>query len=610
MVKAMTARWYAIGGLLLCMVCIVAVHALAYEPSWTPPSAAEISVVLDDLSFDEFVEVSYNNYMLRFPESITRFGIAEMLRVRNDRLDEYSQSYLNETRQIEVMILEALSNYNRSLLTPSQQLIYDAYEWFWSDLVAGHAFPIPITFFYYIQIPINLPDYFASFHPLRHVSDVEDYLCRLEQVDDQLDQLSQELQRHAESGILPYRDHITRLKQQIRQIIGTSEYKIAYYTALRDGLANMEDLAASERSSFLSEASQIIKQQINPAYRRFSLLLTELSPLAPDEAGLAHLPQGSEFYAYCLSHYTQTELSPEAWHEIGLSEVSQATERLQQLSLAAGFAQGMNPSEVFAAASDQGGRLEGEEILANYALLIEEARVKASAIIGQLPESDVAVIGHDQGGMYHDAPADGSRPAIFYAPTSGSQAACVMPLIAYHEVYPGHHVQRMLADELRVPLLFQSLLICGYQQGFVEGWGLYTEELTSELGWYDQDPNAHVAQGYYELLRCIAVVVNTGIHALGWSFDQAVAYYVDTMGMSESQADGYVYSAHLDLPGNYPGYKIGAMKFYSLRSLAEQALGDSFSLSEFHDAVLENGALPLSILEQVVRTYIAEKSGG
>jgi uncharacterized protein (DUF885 family) len=206
-------------------------------------------------------------------------------------------------------------------------------------------------------------------------------------------------------------------------------------------------------------------------------------------------------------------------------------------------------------------------------------------------------------GDYYNPPAiDGSRPGIFYAKVTGSKEKFAMPTLAYHETIPGHHFQIAIAQELSLPALRKDIGFTAY----TEGWALYAERLVYELGFYRDDPYGNIGRLQAEAFRAARLVVDTGIHAKKWSYDQAVKFMVDNTGLPRRTVETEV-ARYVVWPGQATAYEIGMLKILELRQRAMDALGDNFDLKEFHRVVLGNGALPLEILEQVVDEWIAAK---
>jgi uncharacterized protein (DUF885 family) len=248
--------------------------------------------------------------------------------------------------------------------------------------------------------------------------------------------------------------------------------------------------------------------------------------------------------------------------------------------------------------------LYDEEIVAGYETIIEDAKVRASKVLDIQPQADVIVISGPTGGYYIGPAVDGSRPGAFYAAVSGSEPKFGMPTLAYHEAVPGHHTQIALAMEMDLPSFRRGSHFTAY----VEGWALYAEYLMAEIGAYADDPYGDLGRLQFEAFRAARLVVDTGIHAKGWTFDQAQDFMLENTGLDRGMVQ-FEITRYIAWPGQALAYKIGMNEILRLRSLAEDQLGDQFDIRLFHNVVLGNGAVPLSILEQIVEDYVATKSG-
>jgi uncharacterized protein (DUF885 family) len=302
-----------------------------------------------------------------------------------------------------------------------------------------------------------------------------------------------------------------------------------------------------------------------------------------------------------LRKETSTNLTPDQVHELGLAEVERIQAELRAVFDELGYPQDRPVGELIGRALDEGGALPTSHVVGAYEEIIAEMEQRVEEVLDLRPAAGVVVIGElsfgGGGGYYTDGSADGTRPGAFHAGIAGQTVPKArMPTIAYHEAVPGHHTQIALAQELDLPT-FRNFTVFN---GHAEGWALYAERLAWELGMYEDDPYGNVGRLRLELLRAVRLVVDTGLHAKGWSRQQGVAYMMENVGGWTHEVDRYVV-----WPGQAAGYKVGMVKILELRQRAMNQLGDSFDIKEFHNVVIGNGSLPLDVLERLVDEYIA-----
>ncbi len=571
------------------------------EPSWSPPSLDAVADAIQGLEFDDFIETSYRQYLLRFPQALTHYGFTQMLGVRDDRLDDYSESYLAETLAIESLILETLEAYDRSALTPDQQTTYDVCSWYWQDMVRGSEvanWDYLVTHDYITSRDWSLYDLMTVVHPLTSLRGAEDYVTRLTQVARQFDQLIAQLDARAEQGIIAPR---LVLQQAVTNLYGLAHANLRshpLYTTLSSSLSAASWITPSQRTALLEEAGEIMIDEVLPAYRRLYDKLASLREIAPSEIGYGAQPGGDEYYAYALQHQNQTTLSPTEIHEIGITQVERLQQEIVDASLELGYPEGLSISAIYGRVARDGGQLYGSQIAATYESLLEEAKQNLSGVFAALPRGDVIVVSDPIGGYYR--PSNGTRPAEFAAAVTGTQSYYSMPTLTYHETLPGHHLQIGLAAELDLPLIRRVEAYLGY----TEGWALYAERLAWELGWYDDDPYGNMGRLSDEMMRAVRLVVDTGIHAMGWSYDQAVDYFAANTGRPTAFAQ-YQVERYIVWPGQSTSYMLGFLRMLDLREQVQNALGDAFDLPAFHSLVLANGSVPLDILEDIVNASLA-----
>ncbi len=599
--------WIRAGGLVCLLVASglagVAIDATSPAAAWTPPGLPEVRAGLDGLPWGQFVETSYVLYILRFPEAVTRMGMATALGVRNDRLNDYSDAYVRETMEIESEILGRLRAFDRASLSPAEQAVYDASAWYWDDLVRAHRFAYcdyPVSHLFVTSLDQLVFELLTEIHPLATAGDAEDYVLRLEQVGTQFDGILDALDRRADAGVIVPQRVIDWATYGMRSLAYGSAPSSPYFVRLRDALPAMAGLSPDRADALRGRAETAVSDVVIPAYRRLLSKLSGLRSQAP-EVGVWRVPDGRAYYEHLLRHFTGLDQSAADVHDLGLREVARIHDEVRSCANALGYpAESLTIAALFAAVERDGGALVGEEILREYERLIDRAAVDALAFLPALPSTAVVVRPDPVGGFYRSAPRDGSAPATFGAQTTGTQPRFTMPTLAYHETIPGHHVQIALAQEMDLPLLLRETAFLG----FTEGWALYAERLAAEAGWYADDPYGNLGRLQFELMRAARLAVDTGIHAVGWGYDEALVWYQEATGRSPqlAQQDVYRYAAW---PGQAVSYAVGYLELLALRDATRSALGDRFDLTAFHRAVLAQGNVPLAVLAGAMAGWIA-----
>jgi uncharacterized protein (DUF885 family) len=334
---------------------------------------------------------------------------------------------------------------------------------------------------------------------------------------------------------------------------------------------------------------------------------------ADNDDGFWKHPDGDAAYAYWLRHHTTLDLTADEIHELGLLEVARIQVEMEDLFTELGITgdnldMKMNQVTFYGGAMPLRTNDDRQAVLDEYQALIDHAEQNLSDLFDLRPKADVVVepvYAPNAPGAYYVSPSlDGSRPGMFYVNmTTVNVARHGMPTLAYHEAIPGHHFQIAIQQELTgIPSFRTGINYTSY----AEGWALYAEYLAWEVGFYEDDPYGNLGRLQSELFRAARLVVDTGIHAKGWSREEAIDYMVEIVGYSRTDMTREV-ERYIVWPGQATAYKIGMLKILELRERAMQALGDDFDIKEFHNLILGNGAMPLEILERVVDDYIAER---
>jgi uncharacterized protein (DUF885 family) len=371
-----------------------------------------------------------------------------------------------------------------------------------------------------------------------------------------------------------------------------------------------ESFAAADRERITSEYRSMIAGELMPAYRKLrTFVADEYLPKTRKTSGFDALPGGADWYAFLVRRYTTTDMTPAQIHQIGLDEVARLHGEIQGVMKQVGFKGTMK--EFFASMQNdpQFTFKSEDELLAHYRSLEDKVMAGVPKLFSLTPRAGFEIRPVEAfraesaaGGSYMRPSEDGSRPGVFYVNTFDLPTRKTWDAedLFLHEAIPGHHFQLALQQELKGVPDFRRF---GGETAFSEGWGLYAESLGRELGVY-QDPYSYFGYLQNDLWRAIRLVVDTGLHSKGWTREQVIAYMLENSAESETQSTAEA-ERYMAIPGQALAYKVGAMKIRELRTRAEKALGPKFDVRKFHAVVLEDGSVPLEILEDKVDRWIA-----
>jgi uncharacterized protein (DUF885 family) len=440
--------------------------------------------------------------------------------------------------------------------------------------------------------------------------DYSDWIARLDSFPTYMDQTIGLMQAGISRGIVQTKIVMKRVPAQIRRQIVKNPESSLFYKPFRDMPDNID---ATTKAQLQARAKLAIKNKIVPSYEKM-LTFFEKSylPACLDKPGVSQFPNGQAFYAHRAKSYTTTNLTPKQIHEIGLREVARIRAQMavvvKQVKFEGSFREFLNhlrtdPKFYYS---------DANELLAAYREVCMRINPKLVSQFRKLPRIPYGVepipahLAPDTTTAYYRPPsADGRRAGTYFVNLYKPEVRpkYEIEVLSVHEAMPGHHLQIALAMELEDVPEFRRY--SGYT-AFVEGWGLYSESLGSDLGLY-KDPYSKFGQLTYEMWRAVRLVVDTGMHSLGWSRQRAIDFFADNTAKTlldiENEVDRYI-----SWPGQALAYKIGEIKIQELRRLAEKQLGDNFDVREFHDVILRNGAVTLDVLERIVNEWLAEKS--
>jgi uncharacterized protein (DUF885 family) len=556
---------------------------------------------LQGLDFDSFVNESYTLLLKRDPEGISELGLDTQLGMSGDQLTDLSPDYIARTQELETGVFTLLQTYDRSALSPQQQITYDIYYWYLDDLVRGHAFT-------YNDYPINvivwsvdqdLTQWFTDLIPVTSKQEAENYVTRLLLVKTKFDQLLEGLQLREEKGVIIPSMFISWVLPNLEDVAFSSAKATAFYTSFESKLREISDLSSGEKQNLLHEAEDAINTSVIPAFGELAEYFSRIRSSAPSEIGIGSTPGGQETYAYMLRHYTTTDLTPEEVHQMGLDGLDEIHARMREIFDQLGYPADEDLADLYNRAANDGGILSGQAIYDEYVRLIEYAKETSSSLFDLMPAADVIVVPDPNGGYYSPPPLSGDRPGMFYATDAGTMARYIMADVTFHESIPGHHYQFGIIPQLHLPLFQEVICFNGYS----EGWALYAERLMWENGAYENDPYGELGYLQYQALRASRLVIDTGVNSMGWSFDQAVQFLVENTGFGTGNCQFEVARAAM-YPGQSSSYYVGYQVILGLRQEMQDALGDAYDIKQFHDLILQYGPVPLTILKDLVEQEI------
>jgi uncharacterized protein (DUF885 family) len=526
----------------------------------------------------------------------------------NDQLRDYSVQAYNESLSRGRGFLSRLAEVDTAGMSAQEQLSKDllVHELIQSQQQARFKpWEMPVTQFAGLQI--SLPQLVPQL-TFSSVKDYDDYIARLKKVPLAFQQITDDMSIGMDDHREPPAYLMEKVLAQVNAIANQKPEDGPFAQPLKKFPASV---SATQQARIKQELLAAISGQVAPAYVRFGKFLkAQYIPGGRNDPGIWALPDGEAYYRFLVKQSTTTDLTPEQIHQIGLDEVKRDEEQLLAIAHKLGFAD-IKSLQNAATHNPKLFPTSKEQLLDGYRGYLDRMRPKLPQLFGRLPKATVVVmpvpayIEKDAAAAYyeHGSP-DGSRPGAVYVNTYQFETRSLADVEdrAYHEGLPGHHLQISIAQELTGVPEFRKYL--GYT-AYTEGWGLYAEQLGKDVGFY-QDPYSDYGRLEGDIWRAIRLVVDTGVHSQHWTRQQMVDYFHDHSAVEETSVQAEV-DRYIGWPAQALGYKVGQLKFLELRAKAQQALGDKFNLSAFHDQVLDSGALPLDTLEQRVDSWIAQQ---
>jgi uncharacterized protein (DUF885 family) len=529
----------------------------------------------------------------------------------NDRLGDFSAQARVREQAATRASLATLLAIDPAALSPDDQLNHAIYRRQLETEIAGYAFRSDLMLVDQRGGPHLLAVNLAPALRFENAEDYADWIARLRAYGPAMDQMIERLREGLATGWVPPKAVLSRVPAQIAAQRVAKPEESSFYAPFR---TMNPALPADEQSRLRAEGRAAVADVVLPALQRFEAFFNgDYLPGAPASVATGDLPDGRAYYDHLARHYTTTDLSAEQIHRIGLEEVARIRAEMEKLKDEVGFQGDLPAFFTHLRTAPEFFHSDPQALLAEYRALSRRIDPELVKVFGTLPRTPYGVIpipaetAPDTTTAYYQRPSgDGLRAGYYYVNLykPESRPRWEMMALSLHEAVPGHHLQISLAQEMPDQPMFRRQ---GGFTAFIEGWGLYAERLGYDMGLYD-DPYDRMGQLAYDMWRAVRLVVDTGLHSKGWSRQQAIDYFAANAPKSELDIANEV-DRYISTPGQALAYKIGQLKLSELRARAESVLGDQFDLRAFHDALLAGGALPLSVLEQRMDTWIATQGG-
>ncbi len=564
--------------------------------------------------FDQFMAENLDNS----PTFATSLGLDKGARAaQKSRMDDASPAGLAKSRAITKNQLARLKAFNRSALTPKDQVSYDVILYGLESSNQANsrfAYGVPGGGQPYQLSQLNGiysqgPSFLDTQHSIETKSDADAYLARLEAMASVMDQEIQSARHDMALGVTPPDFSLAKALLQMNQLRAPAADK----STLVESLARRTK--EKQIAGNWSDASaKIVRDKFYPALERQIALIKEMQKSARHDAGVWRLRDGEAYYRASLKSWATTDKEPAEIHRLGLDVVADTTAKIDALMKAQGLTKGSVGQRLKAMFSDPrfipaDNDAAKAKVIADLNTKVRDVRSHLPQWFGTLPKAQVEIrrvpkaIEAAQPLGYYNAPSlDGKRPGIYWINLRDTKETpnWTLPSVTFHESIPGHHLQVSLQQEAGLPLLRKASLYSAY----VEGWALYAEQLAVEMGMYKNDPLGEIGELHDAMWRGIRLVVDSGMHAMKWSREKAVRYFADTAGDPDSAVITEI-ERYCVWPGQACSYMLGKLEFLKQRERARKALGARFDIRKFHDAMLLEGSVPLSLMAGLADRYVA-----
>ncbi|MFZ1203952.1 MAG: DUF885 domain-containing protein [Candidatus Acidiferrales bacterium] len=602
-----------------CIALILAV-SLSCSPVFAQSSAAAAGQNSPNAATSrlrEFLAQDWKYWMEQYPEAATQFGYPG----EDARWSDYSPASIAARNRHLDDALKQLKAIPRATLPATEQLNYDLYDELLETAAEGlrfhdDAFPIPSVFPGSTYVPVtqvegplqDIPNT-IDMMPATNTRQYEDILARLNGLPTVIGQTIDMMKDGMAHGWTPPKITMRDVPKQAESQVVSDPLA----SPLLAAFANYPPMfTAEQKADFTRRAETAYEDKVAPSFQKLADFLTKTYiPACRESVSISAIPDGAAYYKYLVRWHTTTDMTPEQIHQIGLDLVKQTRAQMDALIKQTGFQGSFADFVKFLNTDPRFQFTSKDDMLLHYRATAKRADPELEHLFGKLPRLPYGVravpdaVAPSQTEAYYEQGApDAGRPGYLYVDTYDlpSRPTWDMEDLVLHEGVPGHHLQISLAEEMQGVPEFRKQL--GYT-AFIEGWALYSETLGPEMGFYT-DPYEKFGFLSAVMWRAVRLVVDTGIHSMGWSRDQAIQYFEETTGQPHLNSVVEI-DRYLVWPGQALGYMIGRLKIQGLRHDAEQALGDRFDIRSFHDAIVDQGAMPMDLLESRTKRWIAEQ---
>ncbi len=589
-------------------------NASKSETVLSQPATTAIDI---NAKLDQWFDAKFMESVKRSPMALAQIGIKE----RTDEWDDFSRDGAIEDLEFSKSLLADLkANFNRADLSPERQLSYDLFVKQIEDSIEGDKWwGYGYAFNQMFGAQSRIPTFMKNQHRVDNIEDAKAYIARLNGSKEMMGTIVANAEESAAKGIMPPKfvyDHVIR---DIGNIMSgfpfdNSDTPSVLMEDFRSKVDKL-NLEPDVKDELLGQATNALRNSVAPSYANLLQVMESQKAKATDEDGAWKLPNGDAFYAYRLKRMTTTDMTADQIHDLGLAEVDRIHGEMRDIMKKVGyegtlqeFFEHLKTDPKFVYEDSDAGR---EAYLAEATRMIDTMKEQLGDYFLVEPKADLEVRKVEAfreksaGKAFYNRPAlDGSRPGIYYANLYkiSDMPKYQMEALAYHEGIPGHHMQFAVTQELDIPK-FQRF---GSSTAHSEGWGLYSEYLPKEMGFY-QDPYSDFGRLAMELWRAARLVVDTGLHDKKWTRQEAIDYLLTNTPNPENDCIKAI-ERYIVMPGQATAYKIGMNKILDLREMSKKKLGDQFDIREYHDVVLGAGPVPLSVLEMRVNDWINSKN--